>query len=78
MQHFTNNGKEYLKKLKEIKKKKKDEPLTQEEIDILWSNMKDSEIDKKFGIVRKPLLGCLIVGVGSCLFWGFILYLILY
>ena len=43
---MINRGKEYLRILKQIKKKKEDEPLTQEEIDILWISMSDEEIDK--------------------------------
>ena len=56
--------KEYLKKLKEIQRKSGDQPLTQEEADMLrdW-------IDEIHGIERQPSLGCFIVILGSILFW---------
>ena len=65
-----NSGREYLRKLKVIKKKKGDEPLTQEEIDILWSSMKDKKIE------RRPDIGCLIVVIGTLVFWSLISYLV--
>ena len=73
MNHFANNGKEYLRKLKQVKQKKGDEQLTQEEIDILWSSMSDEEIDKKFGITRDRRLGCLITLAGTIIFWGILI-----
>jgi hypothetical protein len=75
MNHFANNSKEYFRKVKDIKKKKGDEPLTQEEIDILFNHMSDDDIDRLYGIKRKPGLGCLILVIGSILFWGFIAWL---
>ncbi len=75
MNHFANNGKEYLRKLKQVKQKKGDEQLTQEEIDILWSSMSDEEIDKKFGITRDRRLGCLIALAGTIIFWGILIHL---
>tara|TARA_B100000902_G_C27162402_1_gene839429 strand:+ start:708 stop:920 length:213 start_codon:yes stop_codon:yes gene_type:complete len=63
-------NKEYFKKLKVIKKKKGDEPLTQDEIDILWSSMKDEEIE------RRPDIGCLIVFIGTIVFWSLFSYLL--
>jgi thymidine phosphorylase len=65
-----NSGREYLRKLKVIKKKKGDEPLTQEEIDILWSSMKDKEIE------RRPEIGCLIMFIGTIVFWSLFSYLL--
>ena len=76
MNHFANNGKEYLRKLKQVKQKKGDEQLTQEEIDILWSSMSDDEIDRKHGIKRNPALGCLVLTIGSVILWGIIISLI--
>ncbi len=67
---------EYLRRLKQVQKKKGDEPLTQKEVDILWSSLSDEEIDKKFGIKRDRRLGCIIVIVGTVLAWSCLFYLI--
>jgi len=76
MNHFGNNGREYLRRLKQVQKKKGDEPLTQEEIDTLLSSVTDESIDKKFGIKRDRRLGCLITLAGTIIFWGIIIHFI--
>ena len=63
-------NKEYFKKLKVIKKKKGDEPLTQDEIDILWSSMKDEKIE------RRPEIGCLVMFIGTIVFWSLVSYIL--
>ena len=67
-----NKGREYLRILKQVKKKKGDEPLTQEEIDILLNHHREED-----GIKRKPLWGCLFTLIGSTIIWGTILWLFL-
>ena len=68
-----NKGREYLRILKQVKKKKGDEPLTQEEIDILLNHAREG--DKKNGIERKPQLGCIVSLLGSILVWSLIYWI---
>jgi hypothetical protein len=75
MNHFANNGREYLRRVKQVQKKNGGEPLTQKEVDVLWSSLSDEEIDKKFGIKRDRRLGCLIAIAGTILFWGIIIHI---
>jgi hypothetical protein len=63
-----NKGREFLRDLK-IKQRLEEDglfPLSDE----------DREIDKKFGIKRKPHIGCLISLGGTIVFWS-LLYIIL-
>jgi len=70
-----NSGREYLKKLKRVKKLKGDEPLNQEEIDILFQSLKRKD---ELKIKRKPWIGCLISIVGTIIFWSCIWWFVLY
>ena len=48
-------------------------PMKQEDIDKLFSGeLSEKDIDKKYGIVRKPLWGCLIIVVGTIIVWSII------
>ena len=40
-----------------------------------WRSKEEKELDKKFGIERKPYLGCIISVMGSILFWSLIYWL---
>ena len=35
-----------------------------------WRSEEDKELDKKFGIERKPYLGCIVSIIGSILVWS--------
>jgi len=72
----TNRRENYFRRLKQVQKKKGNEPLTQKEVDVLWSGLSDEEIDKKFGIKRDRRLGCIIVIIGTIIVWSCIFYLI--
>jgi len=72
----TNRRENYFRRLKQVQKKKGNEPLTQKEVDVLWSSLSDEEIDKKFGIKRDRRLGCIIVIIGTIIVWSCIFYLI--
>ena len=49
------------------------QPVSQEDIDKLFSGeLTEKQIDRKYGIKRKPLLGCLIVVVGTMIVWSII------
>ena len=70
-----NKGREYLRKLKQVQKYKGDEPLNQEEIDILYESLKrKDELNQQ----RKPWIGCLISIIGTLIFWGSIWWFVLY
>lgn len=48
-------------------------PMKQEDIDKLFSGeLSEKDIDKKYGIVRKPLWGCLTIVVGTIIVWSII------
>ena len=72
----TNRRENYFRRLKQVQKKKGNEPLTQKEVDVLWSSLSDEKIDKKFGIKRDRRLGCIIVIIGTIIVWSCIFYLI--
>jgi hypothetical protein len=47
--------------------------MKQEDIDKLFSGeLSERDIDRMYGIKRKPLLGCLIVVVGTIIVWSFL------
>jgi hypothetical protein len=47
--------------------------MKQEDIDKLFSGeLSEKDIDRMYGIKRKPLLGCLIVVVGTIIVWSFL------
>lgn len=60
-----NPGREYLRRLKEVQRKKGGEKLTQEEIDMLFKSLKEKD-----SIKRNPRLGCLIATLVTLLFWA--------
>ncbi len=64
--------KEWKRKLSSVNKKKWDEPLTQEEIDILWSSMKEQDDIGE----RRPDIGCLIVVIGTLVFWSLVSFIL--
>ena len=35
-----------------------------------WRSKEEKELDKKFGIERKPYLGCIVSIIGSILVWS--------
>ena len=48
-------------------------PMKQEDIDKLFSGeLSEKDIDKKYGIRRKPLWGCLTVVVGTIIVWSIV------
>ena len=48
-------------------------PMKQEDIDKLFSGeLSEKDIDKKYGIRRKPLWGCLTIVVGTIIVWSII------
>ncbi len=48
-------------------------PMKQEDIDKLFSGeYTEKDIDRMYGINRKPLLGCLVVVVGTMIVWSII------
>jgi hypothetical protein len=47
--------------------------MKQEDIDKLFSGeLSERDIDRMYGIKRKPLWGCLIVIVGTIIVWSFL------
>ena len=49
------------------------QPVSQEDIDKLFSGeLTEKEIDRKYGIRRKPWIGCLVVVVGTMIVWSFL------
>jgi len=75
---MANPAREHLKKLRrDIQAKERDDVMTQEEIDLIFSKeLSDKEIDKLHGIKRKPWIGFLISCVGSVIIWSLIGYFI--
>tara|TARA_Y100000389_G_scaffold201775_1_gene245304 strand:+ start:560 stop:799 length:240 start_codon:yes stop_codon:yes gene_type:complete len=75
---MANPAREHLKKLRrDIQSKERGDVMTQEEIDVIFSNrLSDKEIDKLHGIKRKPWLGFLISCVGTLIIWSLIGYFI--
>jgi len=75
---MANPAREHLKKLRrDIQAKERDDVMTQEEIDLIFSKeLSDKEIDKLHGIKRKPWIGFLISCVGSLIIWSLIGYFI--
>ena len=67
MSHFMNNGKEYLRKDYEKHKKRGVTPP------FMYKSY-EQVVDEANGIVRKPVLGCLIMLIGAFLFWSFVIY----
>ena len=67
MNHFMNNGKEMLRKDYEDKKKRGVTPP------FMYKSY-EQVVDEANGIQRKPVLGCLVMIIGSILFWGFIIW----
>ena len=68
-----NPGREYLRRLKEVQRKKGGEKLTQEEIDMLFKSLKEKDSKSLFPLSnreRNPRLGCLIAILGTLLFWA--------
>jgi hypothetical protein len=48
-------------------------PMKQEDIDKLFSGeYTEKDIDRMYGINRKPLWGCLVVVVGTMIIWSFL------
>ncbi len=70
-----NKGREYLRRLKQVQKYKGDEPLNQEEIDMLFESLKRKDELRE---QRKPWIGCLISIVGTIIFWSCIVWFVLY
>ena len=55
------------------------QPVSQEDIDKLFSGeLTERDIDRKYGIKRKPWIGCLVILIGTCLVWSIIGYFIIY
>ena len=75
---MANPAREHLKKLRrDIQAKERDDVMTQEEIDLIFSKeLSDKEIDKLHGSKRKPWIGFLISCVGSLIIWSLIGYFI--
>mgnify|MGYP000663158771 FL=1 len=75
---MANPAREHLKKLRrDIQAKERDDVMTQEEIDLIFSKeLSDKEIDKLHGIKRKPWIGFLISCVGTLIIWSLIGYFI--
>ena len=75
---MANPAREHLKKLRrDIQSKERGDVMTQEEIDVIFSNrLSDKEIDKLHGIKRKPWIGFLISCVGTLIIWSLIGYFI--
>ena len=42
-----------------------------------WRTEEEKEIDKKFGIERKPTLGCLVSVLGTILVWSLLYWIYL-
>lgn len=72
---MSNSGREYMKLLKQVKKKKGNEPLTQQEIDALGVLCRKQGSEDK--IKRNPRLGCLVIILGTTIFWSLIYSLFL-
>jgi hypothetical protein len=73
---MANPAREHLKKLRrDIQNKERGDVMTQQEIDLLFSQkLSDKEIDKLHGIKRKPWVGFLISCVGTLIIWSLIGY----
>ena len=67
MNHFMNNSKEYLRKDYEDKKKRGVTPP------FMYKSY-EQVVDEANNIQRKPVLGCLVMLIGSILFWGLIIW----
>tara|TARA_E500000331_G_C17190550_1_gene684660 strand:+ start:684 stop:914 length:231 start_codon:yes stop_codon:yes gene_type:complete len=67
MNHFMNNGKEMLRKDYEKYKKRGVTPP------FMYKSY-EQVVDEANGIQRKPVLGCLVMLIGSILFWGLIIW----
>ena len=77
---MANPAREHLKKLRrDIQSKDRGDVMTQEEIDFLFSQsrkLSDKEVDKLYGIKRKPWIGFLISCIGTLVIWSLIIYFI--
>jgi hypothetical protein len=60
-----------------FKSKIMQQSMKQEDIDKLFSGeLTEKQIDEKYGIQRKPWIGCLVTILGTLLIWSIIGYFI--